>query len=637
MTELAADAPALGRTKGQDQFLFAACFVALVATSFAFIIRAMLMEAWQIEFGFSETQKGEISGAGLWPFGLSIVLFSLIIDRVGYGKSMIFAFGCHVVSVVLMTTARGYWSLYVGSILNGLAAGTVEAIINPAIASLYPRSKTKMLTILHAGWPGGFVLGGIAIMFLTRYGIDWRVNAGIVLVPVVVYGLMLLKARFPASERVAAGVSYRDMLREAGAIGWLIVVYMVCMEINRTAGWETLKVTSFFVLPSWPMTIVMGVLILAYLAYARSLGRWMYVFLLLVMILLAITELGTDGWIKDLMRPNMGRIGLDSGWLIIYTATIMMVLRFCIAPIEKLLKPLGVLFFSSVLAAVGIFFLASAEGGQILLWATIYGVGQCFFWPVTLGLVSERFPRGGALTLNAIAGVGMLGVGIIGLQLLGFWQDTRTDAQLKSDPAAHARLMDPKEKESIFGAYRSLDSRKANELDDRTALYEFREEVLAKLPSDSTARAATAGFAELDRLLAADRSLAARHKEYQTLVRRAYDHLVRAQDDRADKTHGQMQQALSTGGIFPSAEQYADLRKDKDLKDRVRGDAKQHAMSSAAILPLIMAACYLALIIYFRAKGGYKVVELSTERQDPPDHAPTPREEVADAEATPSE
>ena len=39
----------------------------------------------------------------------------------------------------------------------------------------------------------------------------------------------------------------------------------------------------------------------AYLAYTRSLGRPMYVFLLLVMILLAITELGTDTWIKELM------------------------------------------------------------------------------------------------------------------------------------------------------------------------------------------------------------------------------------------------------------------------------------------------------------------------------------------------
>ena len=40
-----------------------------------------------------------------------------------------------------------------------------------------------------------------------------------------------------------------------------------------------------------------------YGAYARSFGRPMYVFLLLVMLLLATTELGTDAWIKDLLGP----------------------------------------------------------------------------------------------------------------------------------------------------------------------------------------------------------------------------------------------------------------------------------------------------------------------------------------------
>ena len=72
-------------------------------------------------------------------------------------------------SVVLLVFAKDYWWLYAGSFLNGLAAGTVEAVINPVVASMFPKNKTKMLTILHAGWPGGFVLGGLVL----RIG-DWR-------------------------------------------------------------------------------------------------------------------------------------------------------------------------------------------------------------------------------------------------------------------------------------------------------------------------------------------------------------------------------------------------------------------------------------------------------------------------------
>ena len=59
----------------------------------------------------------------------------------------------------------------------------------------------------------------------------------------------------------------------------------------------------------------------------------------------------------------------------------------------------------------------------IFVGATIYGVGKSFFWPTMLGVLAEQFPKGGALTLNVIAGVGMLGVGVVGNPLLGAIQD----------------------------------------------------------------------------------------------------------------------------------------------------------------------------------------------------------------------
>ena len=67
-----------------DKKLFWACIIALIATAFGFIVRAMVIDDWAAEFQLTETQKGEIFGVGLWPFAISIVLFSLIIDRIGY-------------------------------------------------------------------------------------------------------------------------------------------------------------------------------------------------------------------------------------------------------------------------------------------------------------------------------------------------------------------------------------------------------------------------------------------------------------------------------------------------------------------------------------------------------------------------
>lgn len=87
--------------QSNNRWLFWTCFIALTATSFGFMSCVLVIGEWGLMFGLTETQKGEILGAALWPFGISIFLFSLVIDRVGYGKVLSFAFLCHTVSVVL--------------------------------------------------------------------------------------------------------------------------------------------------------------------------------------------------------------------------------------------------------------------------------------------------------------------------------------------------------------------------------------------------------------------------------------------------------------------------------------------------------------------------------------------------------
>ena len=85
--------------------LFWACFIALVATSFVFGVRANTIGELQDSFNLSEAQKGNINGAGMWPFALSIIFFSLVIDWIGYKTVALFAIGCHLVSLVLTLNA----------------------------------------------------------------------------------------------------------------------------------------------------------------------------------------------------------------------------------------------------------------------------------------------------------------------------------------------------------------------------------------------------------------------------------------------------------------------------------------------------------------------------------------------------
>ena len=122
--------------------LFWGCFIALIATAFGFIIRALIIGDLAAEFDLTETQKGEILGVGLWPFAISIVLFSLIIDRIGYRNAMLFGLACHLVSVVLTIFATGYWMLYWGTFIVALGNGTVEAYTNPVVATLFKKDKS---------------------------------------------------------------------------------------------------------------------------------------------------------------------------------------------------------------------------------------------------------------------------------------------------------------------------------------------------------------------------------------------------------------------------------------------------------------------------------------------------------------
>jgi hypothetical protein len=58
------DLPVNTHGAAPDMKLFYACFVALITTSFGFILRALMLPEWGREFNLTQTQLGEIAG---WP------------------------------------------------------------------------------------------------------------------------------------------------------------------------------------------------------------------------------------------------------------------------------------------------------------------------------------------------------------------------------------------------------------------------------------------------------------------------------------------------------------------------------------------------------------------------------------------
>ena len=454
--------PAESGSESGSQLLFWACFMSLIATAFGFITRFSLLDEWGKQFNLDSVQLGEIGGVGVWPFAISIILFSLIVDKIGYGKAMIFAFVSHIAYGVIVICAplmlapagsspeevkagqqSAYWMLYFGSLIFALGNGTVEAVINPVVATMFSREKTKWLNILHAGWPGGLVLAGLMTIALGTG--DWRFKVALIFPPVILYGIMMSMCKFPVNERVAAGGTYKGMLQEFGILAAMIVIGLIVRQVGDV----------FKVEPDIQLGVGIA-LLAAYGAYVRDFGRPMLFFLMIIMIPLATTEIGTDGWITSLMEPEMKANGYNPAWVLVYTSFIMMILRFFAGPIVHKLSPLGLLATSAIIAAIGLTYLSAATGISILVAATLYGFGKTFFWPTMLGVVSEQCPKGGALTLNAIGGVGMLGVGVLGFPFIGLLQVNAVAKKIETGDQKAIYEQITEQKEGILGTYRAV-------------------------------------------------------------------------------------------------------------------------------------------------------------------------------------
>ncbi|HKP35728.1 MAG TPA: MFS transporter [Pyrinomonadaceae bacterium] len=387
--------------------LFLAGFVTLVASGIGFSIRSGILDDWGRQFGFTQSELGAITGSGLWGFALAVMVVSAIADRIGYGPLMLLAFALHVLSAVITLAAgfvfarygkpQTFWVLYIGMSIFALANGTCEAIVNPLTATLYPKQRTHYLNMVHAGWPAGLILGGVLSYLMVERGervvVRWEIQWLIFLLPVLLYGFLMFRQRFPESEAKAAGVPFTAMIKEF----------------------------------AHPILIA----------------------LLLLHAMVGYVELGTDSWIANLMTNIAGMKGI---LLLVYTSSIMFALRFFAGPIVHRISPLGLLLCCSVLAMIGLFWLGNSTAGiAVFLAATIYGMGKTFFWPTMLGVVSERFPKGGALTLGSIGAVGVFSAGLLGTPGIGYIQDYYSSKKLSNDaPALYQQYAAPEAKSFLF-------------------------------------------------------------------------------------------------------------------------------------------------------------------------------------------
>jgi len=365
--ELTASAPnVIPEHAGLDtRKLFLICVLSCTTNSISFSLRTSIASDIQttlfdpIDPIHSASMLGSALGIAFLGFAFTVAFGSSLLDFLGMRRiltlcSLSFIVGT-LSTIFADTIAHGpgvYNLVWLGMLLSGVGWGCSEAVINPLTTTLYPNDKTHRLNVLHAWWPAGIIIGGLVGLAIGALDMSWRVKFAVVLLPSVAVLFLLLGSKFPKTERVAAGIPAREMFKEAFRPSFLI---------------------------------------------------WFF-----AMFLTAAAELAPGQWVDMALTRTVHIKGI---WLLIYVSGLMFVMRHFAGTMVHKLSSVGLLWFSCLLASLGLLALSVANSPVMgFLAATVWGVGVCYMWPTMLAAASERFPRGGAFLMGMIGFAGCLSI-----------------------------------------------------------------------------------------------------------------------------------------------------------------------------------------------------------------------------------
>lgn len=340
----------------------------------------------KIDLQNSAAMVGEALGITFTGFALTLLFGSALVDRIGMKRMLLIssvgyiAGAAGLLAATMMPVGSTVENLVLISLLlTGLGWGAVEAASNPMIAALYPEEKTHRLNILHAWWPAGIVVGGLLGVAISEMDLSWRLNMMILMLPAVVLTWMVASSTFPVTERVATGVSYRDMLLELvrRPLFW---VFWCCMYLTAAA------------------------------------------------------ELAPGQWVNISLSNIVGMQGI---LLLVYVSALMFVMRHFAGPIVERISSVGLMFVSCIAAGVGLYLLSLATSPILAFGAaTIWGMGVCYLWPTMLAITAERFPRGGAVALGLMGFAGGMAIQFVLPQMGAIFDNAKAEAAGGADKLA---------------------------------------------------------------------------------------------------------------------------------------------------------------------------------------------------------
>lgn len=383
----------------RSRLFFGIC-LALIPTGASFALVSNILVPLKQQFILTNYQVGLIGGAALWGMAISLLVMGPLLEGFGLKNGARLAFAGHVLGITLMLLAvtrvgdsSAFWLLMAGAATLAAGNGMIEVTGNPLVAALYPDEKTKRLNWFHAFFPIGLVLGGLTGFALATWGgrfAAWPYQIGVIYLPILVYGFMVLPQKFPKTENAQMGIPVREMFR-------------------------------------YTLTNPFFIMMLAMMAITTSM------------------ELGPMRWIPAVLQSG----GLHGILVLVWISGWMVVLRALSGHFVRRLQPTGMLLAAAILTGTGLFLLSFATGTwSAFAAATVFAWGVAFFFPTMVGVVSEKMPRTGSLGIVLTAGVGLGMAGAVGVPLMGKLADRYLAQSLPASTASVLERVD-----ATFPAY----------------------------------------------------------------------------------------------------------------------------------------------------------------------------------------
>jgi MFS family permease len=380
------------------------CVLALFTAALSNSIRAGAANAIKtalldpIDAQHSGEMIGAVLGSSFLGFALSLLVISPLLDRFGAKKVILFAAFCFIVgpALVLLAASAGgsvITLLNIAMVLWGFGWGATEASINPVIATIYANDKTGKLNALHAWWPAGIIVGGLlSVIFFKAVNLDWQLLVGLTIIPGIVLALWAMRHTFPQTESTVRGVSFSEMIAE---------------PFKRPSFWV------FFA----------------------------------IMFLTASAELAPGAWVDVTLTQTVGMSGI---LVLVYVSAIMFVMRHFAGALDHRFSDMGLLWFCTVPAAIGLYLLSVANSPfTALVAATLWAFGVCFMWPTMLAAAARRFPKSGPWGIGLIGFAGAMAIYFV-LPQLGKIYDSAKIAKAGGKEAFDALQASTPEMQSVL-------------------------------------------------------------------------------------------------------------------------------------------------------------------------------------------